>query len=174
MPIKITSNLTESWIRDIGCTPKPVSPLDPAMQFHIEVDYPAGTPHRITTHSPVAKPRALVVASVVGVSPEHLARFQDLENEEKIDFLMDLQTTLNREYVEFAFPPMSGGLQCPSMFQVFAVRYDDGLSLDSFARTMSSVYKAELAGITCVQRHLSPLGPGAGGDFPFKRMGRLQ
>jgi hypothetical protein len=177
MTVKITPTLAESWLKDIGCTPREVVPRDPAASFQFESDYPAGTPHRIHTLSPVATPRALMVVTGVTLSPEHVARFRDLENQEKADFLQDLTTTLNREFVEFNFgptPPMSS-LECPSVFQIQATRYDDGLSLDSFARTISSVYKAELAGIACVQRHLAPLTSGGpGGQFPFKRLGSLQ
>ena len=58
---------------------------------------------------------------------------------------------------------------------VQATRYDDGLSLDSFARTVSSVNKAEVAGIACVQRRLSPRTSGPGGIFDFSSMkGSLQ
>jgi hypothetical protein len=64
---------------------------------------------------------------------------------------------------------MSSELSCPAAFQITATRYEDGLSLDSLARTVSSVYKAELAAIICAQQHLGRQGPaGRGGDFLFK------
>jgi len=58
---------------------------------------------------------------------------------------------------------------------VQATRYDDGPSLDSFARTVSSVNKAEVAGIALVQHGLSPRTSGPGGIFDFSSMkGSLQ
>jgi hypothetical protein len=107
-------------------------------------------------------------------SPEHLELFGTFENEDKQAFLNDLQSTLNREFVEFQFEGAGTGLSCPTAFLITAIRYDDGLSLDSLARTVSSVYKAELAGISCVQQKLGQRNfPAGGGDFPFK-MPRLQ
>lgn len=171
VPAKSTPDV-EGWLKAMGCTSKKESPADPALSFQYTIDYPVGTPHRISVLAFAARPRALIVMSRVDFSPEHLATFQDLENDEKVDFLFELSTTLNREYVEYAFAPTSSPLACPSAFMVQATRYDDGLSLDSFARTVSSVNKAEVAGIACVQRHLTPRSAGPGGRFDFTRSGK--
>ena len=172
---KITGALVEGWLKDIGCTPTKPDPLGPEMTFQLLADYPPGTPNRLHAFSPIGRPRALVVLSEVGLSPEHHATFGELENEDKISFLQDLQATLNREFVEYALMGVSPTtLACPTGFQVTATRFDDSLSLDSFARSLSSVYKAEIAGIACVQKHLNPNTLGGGGSFDFKRSGPLQ
>jgi hypothetical protein len=162
----------EGWLKDMGCHPKRVSAADTNWQF--EVDYPVSTPHRIAIANPIPFPRAVFIGTRVMFSPEHLEVFGTFENEDKQTFLDDLQSTLNREFVEFRFEGAGTGLSCPTAFQITAIRYDDGLSLDSLARTVSSVYKAELAGISCVQQKLGRRNlPAGGGDFPFK-MPRLQ
>src|SRR5579871_5828777 len=128
---KITPEQTQTWLREMGCSPRLLPASDPGTRFQIEHDYPPGTPHRLNTFAPTAQPRALVVMAVVAVSADHIARFQDLEQDEKAAFLQDLTTTLNRDFVEFSFPPQGTNvLSCPPMFQVIATRYDDGLSLD--------------------------------------------
>lgn len=176
--VKLTGALVEGWLKDIGSTPKGVTPPAPESSFQYEFDYPKGTPHRLIVLHPIATPRALVVLTQVSMSPEHLTTFKDLEDPDKIAFLQDLGTALNREFVEYGYmfmTPTPGALTCPTAFQVSATRFDDGLSLDSFARTVSSVYKTEVAGITCVQKHLQPgTFTGGGGNFDFKRSGGLQ
>jgi hypothetical protein len=172
---KITPALVQGWLKDIGCLPVKADPPGPEMSFQFMVDYPAGTPNRLYVFSPTGRPRALVVLSDVTLSPEHLATFRELENDDKIAFLQELQGTLNREFVEFALVGVSPTtLSCPTGLQVTATRFDDSISLDSFARSLSSVYNAELAGIACVQKHLNPRTFGGGGHFDFKRTGGLQ
>jgi hypothetical protein len=162
----------EGWLKDMGCHPMRVPVPNTNWQF--EVDYPANTPHRIVVTNQISFPRAVIVGTRIAFSPEHLEAFGNFENEDKQSFLDDLQSTLNREFVEFQFEGSGTGLSCPTAFQVTAMRYDDSLSLDSLARTVSSVYKAELAGILCVQQKLGRRNfPAGGGDFPFT-MPRLQ
>jgi hypothetical protein len=164
--------LIEGWLTDIGSHPKRV--LGPNTNWQFEIDYPANTAHRLVVLNPVQFPRAVIVATKVEFSPEHLEYFGTFENEDKESFLVDLQATLNREFVEFQFEGAGTGLSCPTAFTITAVRYDDGLSLDSLARTVSSVYKAEVAGIACAQHKLGRRSfPSGGGDFPFT-MPRLQ
>lgn len=163
------STMIETWLRDIGIDPNPVT--DPEMHWRFDVNYPTGSPHRMHVVNPKARPRAVAIISRCAISAEHHAAFQELDGEAKLDFARELQATLNREFVEFTFQGVEQGLLCPTGFQVEAMRYDDALSLDSLARSISSVYKAELAAIWCVQRHLTPHGAGGSGHFEFKRMG---
>jgi hypothetical protein len=51
------------------------------------------------------------------------------------------------------------------------MRFDDGLTLDSFARTMSSVSKACFDGCALFLERLGDLGPAPGGEFAFKKLG---
>jgi hypothetical protein len=161
----------ETWLKDMGSRPIKVPAANTNWQY--EIEYPAGTPHRLVVANPTPVPRALVVAAKVVFSPEHLECFGTFENDEKQAFLGQLHGTLNREFVEFQFEGAATGLSCPTAFTVTAMRFDDGLSLDSLARTVSSVYKTQLAGIMCVQQILQRNFPPGGGDFPFN-MPRLQ
>jgi hypothetical protein len=164
-----SSELVEGWIRDMGCHPRKMPGGNTNWQF--EVDYPVNTPHRMVVVNPVSAPRAVIIGVKVAFSPQHIAAFGPLEDYDKHKFIEDLQATLNREFVEYTFDdgvPLTN-LSCPNSFQITAIRYEDGLSLDSFARTISSVYKSELAALLCVQRHLrGDEIPGPGGDFGFK------
>jgi hypothetical protein len=161
------ASLIAGWITAIGSHPKSVTNPGTAWEFHF--DYPANAQHTMIVANPSAQPRALLVGTKVGLSNEHLTAFALREDADKIRFIRDLQNALNREFVEFAFEGQQGPLACPLAFQVTATRYDDCLSLDGFARAVSSVYKAEFAGIMVVQDHLgaSP-SSGSGGDFPFR------
>ena len=165
--------VVEGWLTDMGSHPKKVSMPNANWQF--EIDYPANTAHRIAVANLTSHPRALAVGTRIAVSQEHIDAFGLWENEDKQSFLDDLQSTLNREFVEFQFEGLGTGLSCPTAFTITAIRYEDGLSLDSLMRTVSSVYKAELAGILCVQQKLGrrDFPGGGGGDIQF-RMPRLQ
>jgi hypothetical protein len=172
--VEIKSEIVGEWLRLMGCVPRRI--VGPGTNFQIEFSYPPDSPHLMTVVNATIRPHALVVITQTVISPEHVAAFQELETDEKVSFLRDLQKTLLRDYIEFNLMGIDeiSGLVCPSAFQISATRYGDGLSLDSFARTVSSVYKAELAAITCVQEHLGPRGLGGSGNFEFKRIGGIQ
>ncbi|MGE0443039.1 MAG: DUF2299 family protein [Vicinamibacterales bacterium] len=159
----------EGWLRKVGSTPVKIH--DDQAAWHFEVDYPSGTPHRVHVVGPKDRPEAVVIATMINVSPEHVKTFGELDDDDKAAFLWDLRKTLNQDFAEFTLVGYQEGLVCPAGFQITATRFEDGLSLDSFARSISSVYKTELAGIMCVQEHLGPKGYGAGGRFDFKRLG---
>jgi hypothetical protein len=169
-----SSNQIEEWLEDMGCHPKKVLVSNGNWQY--EIDYPANTPHRMVVVNPAASPRAVIIGVKLAFSPEHIGAFGLLEDYDKRKFMEDLQATLNREFVEYTFDdgaPLTN-LSCPTSFQITAIRYEDGLSLDSFARTVSSVYKTELSALLCVQQHLGGQDfPGPGGEFGFK-VPRLQ
>ena len=59
--------------------------------------------------------------------------------------------------------------ECPKALRVTAVRFDDGLTLDSFARTVSSVCKACSDIVVLFSERLGDLEPQAGGEFAFKK-----
>ena len=159
----------EGWLRKLGATP--VRIRDPQTSWHFEFDFPLGTPHRMHTIGPRERPEAVVILSGATVSPEHLKGFDELDDDDKAAFLWALRKTLNQDFAEFALQGPHEGLVCPASFQITATRFEDGLSLDSFARSIASVYKTELAGIMCVQEHLGPKSYGTGGRFDFKRIG---
>src|ERR1700732_3217532 len=154
-PLKLTDTVIEGWLRDMGSTPKRITG-DPQMVWQFEFDFPYGGEHRLHIASQKIRPRAAIVMSQVAIGPDLHAAFGDLDQDEKEAFLKDLTRILNREYVEFALLGMVGFPTCPAAFQVTSTRFDDGLSLDSLARSASSVYKAELAGISCLGDHLKP------------------
>ena len=60
---------------------------------------------------------------------------------------------------------------CPTRFQIQVVRYEDGKTLDSFARSLGAVYKTRLAGVWVVQEELGPRSFGAGGRFRLQATG---
>ena len=169
----VEASTIKGWLHDMGCSPTVIK-VNPNADWEFDCVYPTNTAHHVIVVSPKDRPKAVMVATETKLSPEHVAAFGDLEDDAKADFMRDLQGALNRDYVEYGLQ-VGTGTACPSGFQVSATRYVDGLTLDSFARTVSSVYKAELQGIMCVQRHLNSGSPGgAGGHFEFKRMGGIQ
>ncbi len=160
---------TEGWLRKLGATP--VALEDATADWHFQIDYPARTPHQIHVVGPKGQEGAVVIASATAVSPEHLKAFEELDDDSKSSFLWELRSTLVAPYTEFILEGVTGELVCPTRFQITTTRWEDGLSMDSFARSVSSVYKTELAGIMVIQRHLGGRGFGSPGRFDFKRIG---
>jgi hypothetical protein len=58
---------------------------------------------------------------------------------------------------------------CPAAFSINVARFDDGLTLDSFARSLSSVNKAYFDGCNFFGEQFGTGGPMSGGEFEFKR-----
>jgi hypothetical protein len=166
--------LIEGWLGAMGCSTTNIKPINPQVHWQIQFDYPPKSGHTMAIINPFDRPKAFMVLTEVEVSPEHVTAHRSLDDDDKLDFLDELRGALNRDFVEFIWTGVDHPLACPTKFQVSATRYRDGLSLDSLARTVSSVYKTEVAGIAVVQRRLNPRTSGGSGSFEFRRTGGLQ
>ena len=165
---KISKELIHGWLKDIGMSPMPIP--DPQGEWRYSVCMPANQDqNRLEVFGNRALPRAVIIGSSTMLSPEHRANLGALDADAKRQFVSDLVAALNKDFVEYQLEQdaLTGDLV---KFQVSAVRFDDGVTLDSFARTLGSVFKAQLAGIQCVQQHLGGATP-AGGEFAFRKLG---
>jgi hypothetical protein len=164
----ISGTTIERWLKDMEAVI--IGRIDePGARFNFEIQYPPGTPNRLSVIGPVQRPRAVIVAGKIAVSPEHQRTFHEIDPNARNSFLKDLSARLTTDFAEFVFHGMTATSQCPTTIEVSACRYDDGLTLDSFARTVSSVFKAELVAIQCVREHLQR--PGFSGGFDFQHIG---
>lgn len=159
----------EQWLRVIGSTPVEIT--DPAAEWHLQADYPSHSPHITHIVSPKGVGAAIVIACGVSVSSEHREAFNELDDEAKADFAWELRRTLNVIDVDFQLDGIEKEEDCPSRFQISITRYEDGLTLDSFAWSLGAVYKTELNAILLIRRLLGPKGFGGGSRFDFKRLG---
>ncbi|HTS88700.1 MAG TPA: DUF2299 family protein [Gemmatimonadales bacterium] len=158
----------QGWLKTIGLTP--VDQNDPQAVWHLAIDYPVRSGHQLHLVSPKDHPSAVVVVSGTEVSHEHREAFDKLDDDGKDEFLWEFRRTINSVHVDFGLKGAEGPLDCPSHFQITSTRYEDGLTLDSFAQTLGAVFKTELAAIWVIQRHLAPRSFG-GGRFDFRRLG---
>lgn len=159
----------EEWLKNLGCTPTTIQ--DPQTVWHIEFDYPVNRGHRMHVAMPKGPAESILIASVVTLSPEHIGAFDEYADDEKAEFLFGLRQALNQPNVDFQLHGVEEPLKCPESFQLSSLRFPDGLSMDSFARSVGAVYKTELAGIWYVQETLGGQGLGPSGRFDFKRLG---
>lgn len=141
-----------SWLEALRCPFRLVD--DPHVAWRYEVKYPVGRDDHImhVAGVPGAVP-SLAIASITRMSPRHLERFDGLPDVDQRAFLFGLRHTLNTPDVDFELKG-AGGLTCPEAFQVSVRRFVDGLSLDSFARSLGAVYKTELSAIWFIQESL--------------------
>ena len=164
---KIEASLIADWLRDMGLNPTPLPPNGEAA-WAFEVILLSGL--KVAVLGPRRTPRAVVVQAMMLTSATQLDAFNNLDDESRKDFWCKLRSLLNREFVEFAIDgtPM---VECPKSFAVFATRWDDGVTLDSFARSISSIQKSCLDGTAFFQEQLGGgAGPATGGEFGFRKM----
>ncbi len=132
--------LIEGWLRDMNLAP--VRKSDAVNNWNVEFTIAAGTsPLAIAVVNPRTIPRAIMLVCGLAAAPEHMSAFKELNEDLRREFWNQLRATLNREWVEYQIEG-AAIVECPKTVRVSAVRFDDGLTLDSFARTLSSVCKA--------------------------------
>jgi hypothetical protein len=159
----------EGWLKDMGLTPIPQA--DPKAEWHFLVHYPANGPTSVDVLSPKGQPGKIMIICGVELSHDHREAFDKLDDDGKNDFLWRFRHTINVPESDFALDGADGVLDCPSRFQIASARYEDGLTLDSFASSVGAVFKTHLRAIWVIQEHLSPRNFGTGGRFDFKRLG---
>lgn len=141
-----------SWLEALQCEYRSVD--DAQMEWRYEVRYPPRRPDHVMHVAGVPGPMpSLAIASVTRMSPRHRQRFEGLPDDEKRVFLFGLRHSLNDPLVDFEMRG-GGGLECPEAFQVSVRRFEDGLTLDSFARSVGAVYKVELGAVWYIQETL--------------------
>jgi hypothetical protein len=159
----------EQWLEQMDCTPVPQA--DPQAEWHFVIHYPANGPTALDVLAPKGRGNRLLIVCSVEVSHEHREAFDKLDDDGKDDFLWRFRHAINVAEANFALQGAEGMLECPSRFQVSATRYEDGLTLDSFAQTEGSVFKTNQRAIWVIQEHLAPRSFGSGGRFDIKRQG---
>jgi hypothetical protein len=162
-----TGALIQGWLRDMGCTPIPRS--NPEVNWAFEVDFPPKSPTRLTIVNPRTMPRAAVIMSRTVVSPEQRAAFENLDEDSRREFWEKLALRLNgHDFIEFQIEGVPTG-SCPTAFQIFVSRWDDGLTLDSLHRSLSSAHKAYFDACAFFRENFGTSGPAAAGEFDFRR-----
>ena len=161
-----TPTLIEGWLRDLAL---PSTRRDDGVNnWNLEFTVVGPNPLVLNIVNPRPIPRGVMLVCGLAVAPEQVNAYNQLEEDVKREFWATLRTTLNREYVEFQVEGQAVA-ECPKSIRVTAVRFDDGLTLDSFARTISSVCKTCSDAIAHFTDRLGNLQPAAGGEFAFKK-----
>jgi hypothetical protein len=169
--MKGTKRIDESeilgWVADMQLTPAR-APSNGELSWGYEAMLATG--FRVGIFQPKRAPRALLIQMKVMSRPDHAESFDGLEEDAKRAFWRELRSTLNREFTEFQ---LEGKLyeECPKSFLVTETIWDDGLSLNNFARSISSVQKACLDACALFDEQLGSTGPATGGEFAFKKIG---
>jgi hypothetical protein len=162
-----TPEVIEGWLHDLSLAT--TRRTDPASNWMLEFTVPGPNPLVMNVVNPKAVPRAVMFVCGLQAAPGHAVAFAALDEASRTKFWRQLRTLLNREFVEFQAEGIIS--ECPKAVRVTAVRFDDGLTLDSFARTLSSVCKACADAVAHFTDHLGDPGAPAGGEFAFKKTG---
>lgn len=159
--------LIQNWLADAGLTPT-LRGSDGVNNWNVEFTVTGPNPLILNVVNPKTVPRAVMLVCGMLVAPEQVTAYNALDEDARKDFWRALRTTMNREFVEFQVEGQPV-IECPKAVRVTAVRFDDGLTLDSFARTISSVCKACGDVVAHFTDRLGELQPTAGGEFAFKK-----
>jgi hypothetical protein len=135
------------------------------------VDYPVHSAERLGVLELAAQPGRVIIATAAELSPEHRDGFAKLDDDAKEAFQWRFRHALINNDSDFQIDGVDTLHDCPTPFQIITMRYEDGLTLDSFARSLGVVHKTKLIGIWVVQEELGPRSFGAGGRFDFKKLG---
>jgi hypothetical protein len=161
-----TPEVIEGWLNDMALTS--ARKQDGANNWNLEFTVNGGTTLVINVVNPKTLPRAIMIVCGMMVVPGHQATFNTLSEAKRIEFWRDLRTLLSREFVEFQLEGMAV-VEAPKTLRVSAVRFDDGLTLDSFARSLASVCKACGDVVPYFTERLGDPTAQTGGEFAFKK-----
>jgi hypothetical protein len=143
----------EAWLRQLGTQATPVGPVE-GNGWQLQFVFPPGSQQTLACFAP-RTPEGATVVSVNYPLGRGETAYELLSEAQKDAFMQELRLTLSREhlYHDIAPPVKLGG--CPRSFAVFDMRFDDGLTLDSFARSIITVSNTALAANLCCARHLT-------------------
>ena len=158
MSARLRANV-QKWLRALGTEAVPVE--DPSASWHYVFDNPAGG-NKLDVMAPREQADSLVVFARVGVERAQRDAFAKLSKERKAEFVYLLRRTLNTVDVDFQMEGVTGALDCPTAIVVSTVRYEDGLNLDQFSRSIGAVFKTVLNALWTVELYLVH-GASAGG-----------
>jgi hypothetical protein len=159
----------ENWLGTLRCQPKVQD--DPNSSWHLVFEYPASSSHVMNAVRPKGENTPVVVVTRTNVDEVHRRKFAELDDEAKEDFLWQLRRTMKSVDVDFQVEGAEGPLGCPTAFQLSIARFEDGLTLDSFAQSVGKVFKTELNAVWVLQEHFKPDNGGRGPRFDFKKFG---
>ena len=162
-----TPDVIEGWLQDMALATTRRS--DPASNWMLEFTVLGQNPLVLNVVNPKVLPRGVMFVCGMMAAPGHEAAFKALDEAHRRAFWRNLRTNLTREFVEF----QADGVvtECPKSIRITAVRFDDGLTLDSFGRTLSSVCKAVADAMAHFNDNLGDPFPPASGEFAFKKTG---
>jgi hypothetical protein len=158
----------EGWLQDLALTC--VRRTDAASNWALEFTIAGPNPLVMSAVNPKSVPRALMLVCALTAAPAHIETFKALDERARRDFWTQMRSLLNREYIEFQLDGAAPA-ECPRMLRITAIRFDDGLNLDSFARSISSVCKAAADGVAHFTEKLGDPNAPLTGEFAFRKVG---
>lgn len=163
-----TPTAIEGWLQDLGLAC--VRRTDAASNWALEFTIAGPNALVLSAVNPKSVPRAVMLVCGLSAAPKHMEVFKTLEESVRRDFWTQMRNTMSREFVEYQLEGMAP-TECPRMLRITALRFDDGLTLDSFARTISSVCKAAAAAVAHYTDRLGDPNAPTSGEFAFKKVG---
>lgn len=154
----------EAWLTQLGCKPAAVTSIEGNV-WQLQFVFPPGSQQTLACFAP-RTPEGSTVISVNYPLMQAEAVYDSLSETERALFQQELRSVLSRDHLYHDVAPGQKPGGCPRSFAVFDMRFDDGLTLDSFARSIISVSNAALAANLCCARHL--VGPRVAATPPTK------
>jgi hypothetical protein len=158
------------WLEAMGLSPEP-SP-QPGTNWHVSVRYPPNeTGQDLHVLQAEGASNLLTIITGTEFSPPHVKAFGKLPDGQKRRFQLEFRRVLTRIETDSQIAGSEGPLDCPEGFQISRTRYEDGLSLHSFAHSVGAVHKAKLDAILFINQELGDGMAGPEQRFDFERLG---
>jgi hypothetical protein len=143
----------EAWLRQLGTSPKSLSSTE-GNDWQLQFVFPPGSQQTLACFAPRVPTGSTVISVNYPLSGGESA-YDLLTEVQRNAFLQELRQVLSRDHLYHDIAPGTKPGACPRSFAVFDMRFDDGLTLDSFARSIITVSNTALAANLCCARHLA-------------------
>jgi hypothetical protein len=161
-----TPEAIDAWLRDMALTSTRRN--DGTNNWNLEFTVAGSTTLIVNVVNPKALPRAIMIVCGMQIVPGHAAAFKALSEAQRTGFWRELRALLNRDFIEFQIEG-AATLEAPKTIRVSSLRFDDGLTLDSFAHSLTAVCKACGDVVRFFIEGLGDPAAAAAGEFAFKK-----
>jgi hypothetical protein len=162
----ITPDAIDAWLRDMALTSARRN--DGTNNWNLEFTVAGSTTLVVNVVNPKAIPRAVMIVCGMQIVPGHAQTFKTFDEAQRTAFWKDLRTLLSRDFIEFQIEG-AAIVEAPRTLRVSALRFDDGLTLDSFAHSLAAVCKACGDVVRFFIERLGDPATPAEGEFAFKK-----
>jgi hypothetical protein len=158
-PITITTQLITDWLSAMGWAWREVPP-SPPVNWQFEIQDPGQPQKRLLVQNTKLRPRGVAIGARLDLTPEHQTLFDSLNEAAKRELSRRLLEIHVRRSGDLQFSlNIKSEMELPADIHLSTIRFDDGLTLDSFAHAVWAVDRALVETVVFFQQNLPVVRP---------------